>query len=234
MKHNQFEVWSKLLTDSLDDMSPTEIISKVKSSEDNNFDTEKIKVSDAIVMDDPQLARNNYIVDLHAAGMTYNTIVSEIKRKAETKWWKPCEERQVKKVILEHYKLRRAVFKGADGSENDRILREAALAQQEQFLEKLIMVYNKHEKNNTFKNVFEQVQLADLISRSRQQLIENRNWNESRKNPLVVSESNTFEVNLYENSGNKMISGTSSAMQNVLEHLRSKFNQDWAETRYLE
>lgn len=88
------------------------------------------------------------------------------------------------------------------------------LDQQEKFLEKLLISYNRHEKNGTFKNMFEQVQLADLIHRMRQQYIENRNWNESRKNPLVVAESNTFEVNLFDKGGEKMIvQGKSEAMQ---------------------
>lgn len=104
-------------------------------------------------------------------------------------------------------------------------MQDAMLDQQEKFLEKLIISYNRHEKNGTFKNMFDQTQLADLIHRMRQQYIENRNWNESRKNPLVVAESNTFEVNLFESSGEKMIvNGKSSAMQSVLDHLRQKFD----------
>jgi triphosphoribosyl-dephospho-CoA synthetase len=104
-----------------------------------------------------------------------------------------------------------------DGRENEKAMQDATLEQQEKFLEKLIITYNKHEANKTFKNIFEQTQLADLIHRIRQQYIENKNWNESRKNPLVVAESNTFEVNLFESSGEKMIvNGQSQAMLQVL------------------
>lgn len=109
-------------------------------------------------------------------------------------------------------------------------MREASLEQQEKFLEKLILTYNKHEANKTFKSLFEQTQLADLIGRTRQQLIENRNWNDSRKNPLVQATSHAFEVNVFESSGEKMIvNGPSEGISRVLEHLRKKFENSDSE-----
>lgn len=86
------------------------------------------------------------------------------------------------------------------------------------------MTYNRHETAKTFKSVFEQVQLATLISTVRQQIIENRNWNDSRKNPLVQATSSSFAVNVFETSGEKMIvNGQSESIQTVLAHLKSKF-----------
>ena len=128
-------------------------------------------------------------------------------------------------MILDYFKKRRELLKGVDGRDNEKAFQDAMLDQQEKFLEKIVLTYNRLEKESKFKNNFEMIQMADLISRMRQQLIENKNWNESRKNPLVVAESNTFEVNLFESSGEKMIiNGQSDAMRCVLAQLRSKFD----------
>lgn len=124
-------------------------------------------------------------------------------------------------------------------------MREAALDQQEKFLERLVMCYDKHDKKPAseggFKNMFDRVQLATLITTARQQYIENKNWNDSRKNPTVIAESTVFEVNLFDKTGEKMLAnGKSEAMENVLDHLRKKFDnsnaldQDYVEADYQE
>lgn len=211
--------------DNLDDMDPADILARVKiTKEPESSEVVLPETARALVVDSTAI-RNEFILKYYSMGMTTQTITEMIKAKAAEKGWKAVEERTVRSVISNHYKKRRELFRGVDGKENEKAMQDAMLDQQEKFLEKLIISYNRHERDKTFKNMFDQIQMADLIHRMRQQYIENRNWNESRKNPLVVAESNTFEVNLFESSGEKMIvQGKSSAMENVLDHLRRKFD----------
>lgn len=180
--------------------------------------------------------RNEFILKYHSLGITPRSIMDMLKAQEKDTGWEAVSEVSIKKVIIEHFKQRRMLMRGVDGKDNEKAMQEAMLEQQERFLERLIITYNKHENNKTFKNLFEQTQLADLINRIRQQIIENRNWNESRKNPLVISESSVFEVNVFEASGEKMIvNGQSPAILQVLSHLKAKFdNSDAVEAEYTE
>lgn len=169
--------------------------------------------------------RNEHVIKWYGQGMTVRTITNMVNSHAIKKGWDEVSENQCHKIILDYFKKRRELLRGVDWKENEKAFQDAMLDQQEKFLEKIVLTYNRLEKEAKFKNLFEQIQMADLISRMRQQLIENKNWNESRKNPLVVAESNTFEVNLFESSGEKMIvNGQSDAMKGVLAQLRAKFD----------
>lgn len=170
--------------------------------------------------------------------MTTSTIMNMVNSKAKAKGWLEIKEDTVRAIISDHYKKRRELFRGVDGDENEKAMQDAMLDQQEKFLEKLVISYNESEKNGAFKNTFEKIQMADLIHRMRQQYIENRNWNESRKNPLVIENNNTFEVNLFQNSGNKMImNGKSSGMEDVISALKARLhnsNEDSVEADWEE
>lgn len=200
----------------------------VEPSKPEDFDRMNPEVA-IVVASAPKKAlrelRNEHIIKWYGQGMTVRTITNMVNSHAPKKGWDEISENQCHKVILDYFKKRRELLKGVDGRDNEKAFQDAMLDQQEKFLEKIVLTYNRLEKESKFKNLFEQIQMADLISRMRQQLIENKNWNESRKNPLVVAESNTFEVNLFESSGEKMIvNGQSDAMKGVLAQLRSKFD----------
>lgn len=183
----------------IESMNPSELIARVKTDKvANDIEPELPRTARPLSVEDANAVRNEFILRYYAMGMTTQTIHEMVKAKAKEKGWREASERWIRDIISSHYKKRRELFRGVDGKENEKAMQDAMLDQQEKFLEKLVINYNKNEKNGTFKNMFEQVQLADLIHRMRQQYIENRNWNESRKNPLVVAESNTFEVNLFE------------------------------------
>lgn len=169
--------------------------------------------------------RNEFILKWHSMGITPRSITDMVAAQAKASQWEAISETSVKKVIIEHFKQRRMLMRGVEGKENEKAMQEAMLEQQERFLERLIITYNKYERDKTFKSLFEQTQLADLINRIRQQIIENRNWNESRKNPLVVAESHSLEVNVFETSGEKaIVTGQSEAILSVLAHLKKKFD----------
>lgn len=234
---------SALEWENIDEIDVSELLEKVKQPridvpEPSEVDIPSIKPQDTmLVWHHSSKARNEFILKYFSMGITIRSIYEMLKTQQDEMGWTPITENWVRQVVIAHYKKRSMLMRGVDWKDNEKAMKEAALEQQEKFLEKLILLFNKHERNKTFKNLFEQVQLADLIHRMRQQYIENRNWNDSRKNPLVVAESNQFEVNLFESSGQKMlVNGRSDAMANVLQHLRAKFSDNWdaVEAEYTE
>lgn len=68
--------------------------------------------------------------------------------------------------------------------------------------------------------------MIDIILRHNQQMIENRNWNYSRMNPLVqVNQSNT-QLNVYDRAASKNMSGFSAEMQPIIDLLDAALEDD--------
>lgn len=81
------------------------------------------------------------------------------------------------------------------------------------------------EKKKDWKP-FEYMQTIETIFRMSQQMVENRNWNASRMNPLVqINQANT-QLNLYQQNNMALIEEPSSAMQTLRQKLKDEFKKD--------
>ena len=131
----------------------------------------------------PLLAkRNEFIVGLHVSGLTIRTIQRQVNLQATTKGWGMVHhERTIQRAIAKHFA--KQLPSTQERQRYDDSLREAMFTQQEAILERLIINTKKKEKSKW--KPFEEAAAMDTIFKMQQQIIENRNWNESKKNPNI-------------------------------------------------
>lgn len=150
--------------------------------------------------------RNERIVGLYMSGMTPLTILKNINFEAATKGWGELKDaRSIKRIISQHYAAQRPSAK--EQREHDDGMRDAMFEQQERLLEKAMLYFQKREsdsRSNPWKP-FEYFSAIDVIARIRQTLIENRNWNASRMNPLVLNQFNATQVNVFDRNAQDVI-----------------------------
>ena len=101
--------------------------------------------------------------------------------------------RSVITVVADYYRSNRASIK--DMKDETDALREAALARQEEIVEKLSIHINNNR--SSMKN-WEYVQAMAELFKMQQLLMENRNWNASRANPDIKMTQNN--IHIYQNT----------------------------------
>ena len=138
--------------------------------------------------------RNYTIVDLYCMWLTHRTILNTInaRNKMENRGYIE-NERSLRRIIVDYYNKTKPSASEDMGSYNDS-LREAAYAAQDKAIEKLAMAVS-NKKDKTFKSDFEYAIAIEKLIQAHQLRIENRGWNLSRGNPLVVHQQNN-QINI--------------------------------------
>lgn len=71
---------------------------------------------------------------------------------------------------------------------------------------------------------FEKMAAMETVARVRQQMMENRNWNASRMNPLIALTQST-QLNIFEEGSQNLVTDQSPALQRVIAYLREKVEE---------
>lgn len=146
--------------------------------------------------------RNEYIIGLWMMGLSPATIRQNVNKMHGAKGWgELAHERSIRRIISEHYQKTKPSVK--DQRQYEEGLKEAVFVQQEQLAEKMVTYVRDREKaipSNPSKEwkPFEFMAALGEIGRLRQSMIENRNWNASRMNPLIAVQNNSMQINVYE------------------------------------
>lgn len=173
------------------------------------------------------LTRDEEVIRLFWIGMVHRTILQYINAKADANnWEKFWHESQVRRIVTKYYKKYQNTSWDVYAAEDEQALKEAYYLQQEKLVEDLLMFISEQKKNKKIK-IFEYVQAMETVWRIRQQMIENRNWNDSRKNPLAVGINVNNMVGVFENASGKMlVEWPSNSMRNVMAYLKDRFESD--------
>lgn len=157
--------------------------------------------------------RNNYIVSLYAMGLSIRSIMNSVEKIAEARGWSPLRlEKSVQHIISQHYNNRKPEVE--DMYEFKQGLREATMDQQETMIEKAIM-FMKDKKQDSWKP-FEYMDAMDKIYKWRQQLIDNKNWNESKMNNTVNVYNESTQILVYNRHDNVLRGKEDEALQEVI------------------
>lgn len=126
--------------------------------------------------------RSDFVIELYLMGYTTRDIFKNYEVIAPTKGWKPINnERTVQRIIQKYYK-ERGSMDTIQKKEADIWMREASLARQERIIQKA------HRCINDGKNwkPFEYINALKEVFRMQQKMIENMNWNDSKKNNSIT------------------------------------------------
>lgn len=164
--------------------------------------------------------RNEYIINLQLMGLSPSTIQRSVNTQARVKgWWEIENVRSIRRIIADYYNAQKPLAK--DSKAFMDWMKEAAFAAQERMIEKL-SVYISKKPESAWKP-FEYWAIMDSLFRMKQQLIENRNWNASRMNPMIsLTQSN--QINIYEDNSQTLLvdSDKSPALKRILAQLQNE------------
>lgn len=165
--------------------------------------------------------RNEYIVGLWLMGLSSATIHRSANAQAAVRGWSVIEhERSIKRIITDYYNAQRPSTKDAKAYQEG--LKEATFAAQERLVEKMAIYVSKRPESSW--KPFEYMAAMETIARVRQQLVENRNWNASRMNPLIALTQST-QLNVFEEGSQGIVTEPSPALKRITAYLREKVEE---------
>lgn len=167
--------------------------------------------------------RNEYIIGLYVMGLSAKTILNQVNKAAIEKWWGILDDDWSIRKIVSKY------FKDKIPDWNARVayfewLKEASYSQQENLIEKMAL----HIRNKSNWKEFEYQDALEKLFKMQQSLIENRNWNDSRANPLINISNTTNQLNVF-TEWKSLVDGSPQANQvigRLLGKLGQKFEDD--------
>lgn len=166
-------------------------------------------------------ARNEMILSFYLMWLSVDTIQKTINAKAIESGWEPIlDVDNMYRLISKESKKRVPEW---NLKEHLEWLRQAAYARQEILIEKAAVFVSKMDSNKM--KPFEYMTNIEKLFQMMQQAVENRNWNESRMNPLVAINNNFTQLNTFEdNKQQAIVLGMSDPALTALKNkLESKF-----------
>lgn len=165
--------------------------------------------------------RNEYIVGLSLMGLSSGTILRSSNTQAKIKgWWEIEHERSIKRIITEYYNAQKPSTKDAKAYQDGQ--KEASFAAQEKLIESMAVYISKRAESSW--KPFEKMAAMETVARVRQQMMENRNWNASRMNPLIALTQST-QLNVFEEGSQTIITEPSAALQRITSYLRERVEE---------
>lgn len=164
-------------------------------------------------------AKREHVVSLHLMGISAKSILAQVNKLATVKGWTPYNsEKSIKWVISDH-------FKDYDKPQNLELdehlewVKQGMYAQQEHIIEKAsLFIADKKKKWTPFEYMWALKELYAM----RQQMIENKNWNDSRKNINAEVTNITNQLNVFVDNSKKIAFG--QVENPALEQLKAKLN----------
>ena len=150
--------------------------------------------------------RNDYIIGLWMMGLAPSTIRQNVNKMHSSKGWgELAHERSIRRIISEHYQKMKPAVKDQRAYEEG--LKEAVFDQQEKLAESIATkIRDRNKKGSDYQwKAFEEIAAIGELGRLRQSMIENRNWNASRMNPLIGVQLNSVQINVFEQNRVKVI-----------------------------
>lgn len=168
--------------------------------------------------------RAEHIISLHLMWISVKTILEQVNKIASVKWWwKLDSETAVKWIIARHFQN---YEKPVDLEMNEHLegIKQWMYAQQENIIEKAsVFVADKKKKWTPFEYMWALKELYAM----RQQMIENRNWNDSRKNIHAGEVNITNQLNVFVDNSRKIAfwQVENPALDALKAKLDNKFNK---------
>lgn len=156
--------------------------------------------------------KRKFICDLYVMWMSAETIFDQCKIKAKVEGWIPYSNIQtVKAVISEEFKERNEL-QNQEVDEHIEGLKQAMFAQQEKLIEKASLYISEKAplKDKDWKitrdawKPFEYISALKETFLMRQQMIENRNFNDSKKNINAWVVNITNQLNVFVDNSKKI------------------------------
>lgn len=173
---------------------------------------------------DSMRARIEHVISLHLMWISVKSILQQVNKLAPIKWWWVyTSEASIKTVISAHFKNYNNPV-AWDLDDHLEWLKQSMFAQQEHILEKASLHINDKEKKWT---PFEYMAALKELYAMRQQLIENKNWNDSKKNINANVTNVTNQLNVFVDNSRRIAlwQVTSTALTSLKDRLEQKFKE---------
>lgn len=172
--------------------------------------------------------RNEYIVGLYMLGVSMEAIWKNTNHKASDGGWLPISRDRVRKVVSDHF--RKPTMTVLEEKREDVAMREWMFQVMHEIIHK-VMSYARNRKDSEWKP-FEYITTYEKIFAMFQQMVENRNWNSSKANPMISINSNmnnlTIEgdmhVSTFQRGSAMMHLKKSEGYQKLMEKLNEKLS----------
>lgn len=169
-------------------------------------------------------AKIEHVISLHLMGISIKSILVQVNKLSVVKWWsKYTGEQSIKSIISKHFKdYEKPVDLEID--EHLEWIKQSMYAQQEHIIEKASMYLADKKKKWT---PFEYMWALKETFAMRQQMIENKNWNDSRKNINAGITNVTNQLNVFVDNSKKIAlwQVTNPALEALKGKLDERFKQ---------
>jgi len=146
-------------------------------------------------------AKKEHVISLHLMWISTKSIMAQVNKLSVVKGWtKYTSEKSVKSVIANHFKNYEKP-ENLEAEEHLEWIKQGMFAQQEHIIEKAsIFVADKKKKWTPFEYMWALKELYAM----RQQMIENKNWNDSRRNINAGTTNITNQLNVFVDNSKKI------------------------------
>ena len=146
-------------------------------------------------------AKVDHVISLHLMWISIKSILQQVNKLSTVKGWTQYKsEQSVKTVISRHFKDYEKPING-ELDEHLEGIKQWMFAQQEQIIEKASLHLAEKDKKWT---PFEYMGALKETFAMRQQMIENKNWNDSRKNINAWVTNITNQLNVFVDNSKKI------------------------------
>ena len=165
-------------------------------------------------------AKIEHVISLHLMWISTKSILTQVNKLAIVKWWTPYKnEGWIKSIIVNHFKNHNKPS-NLELDEHLEWLKQWMFAQQEHIIEKAsLFVADSNKKWTPFEYIWALKELYAM----RQQMIENKNWNDSRKNMNANVTNITNQLNVFVDNSKKIAFW--QVENPALEALKDKLDQ---------
>lgn len=180
--------------------------------------------------------RNEYVVGLFMLGLSWTSILKNVNHNCASKGRYPVKMDTVRRIVRKHYeKPELSVIE--QRKENDALM-EAQFERMQWVIEKA-MKFANNKKDKDWK-AFEFITTWEKIFQMSQTMVENRNWNASRANPMISIQNNELHVqwdmhvNTFQRGSTMMHLKKSAGYTKLLDKLNKKISWEEDEWEILE
>lgn len=162
--------------------------------------------------------RNEYIIDLSVKGLGIRSIWKMVNAKSEENGWGVLKnEGSISVIISKYYKSDRRVKNLSEQDEGEQI---AHYEKMSKLLEDAVLRFAQERKTMTSKDFFRAV---EVIGRLQQDMADNRNWNASKRNPLIEINQTANFLQLEEKATNEAVSnGIDDTVRKIQEKIKER------------
>lgn len=140
--------------------------------------------------------KQDHVVNLHIMWLTNSTILEQINKASEIRWWGTYKNiNSIQTVINKHFKD----YHNPNEQESKdylKWLKESAFAQQESISETTSIYIKQRDKKDDWKP-FEKIAALKELYLMKQQMVDNRNFNESKFNTNSEQTINNTQINVF-------------------------------------